>query len=101
MASDDEKAEGNGRKKTVILIVGLLLGEAAALAVVFMMFASEPQVARAGIEDLTPAELELERIQEIEVVNDKLQNAKRGVTYLYDARIYVQVKQRNAARMTR
>jgi hypothetical protein len=35
------------------------------------------------------------------VVNDKMPNAKRGVTYLYDARIYVQVKQRNAARMER
>lgn len=101
MTTDESKLEGKGRKKTVILIVGLLLGEAVALAVVFMMFATEPQVARAGIEDLTPAELELERIQEIEVVNDKMPNAKRGVTYLYDARIFVQVKQRNAARMNR
>ncbi|MHC4811237.1 MAG: hypothetical protein ACYTEV_12865, partial [Planctomycetota bacterium] len=77
MTTDEAKVEGGGRKKTVILIVGLLLGEAAALVVVFMMFATEPQVARAGIEDLAPAELELERIQEIEVVNDKMPNAKR------------------------
>lgn len=105
MADDDVVEESGeskgGRKKTIMVVAALLAAEAVALSVAFMMFASEPQVARAGIDELSAEDLELERIVEMEVLDEKLPNAKRGVTYLYDTRLYVQVKQRNAERMTR
>lgn len=98
---DVTEGSGGGKKKTIIVVAGLLAAEAVALTVAFMLFAGEPQVARAGIQEMSPAELALERIVEMEVLDEKLPNAKRGVTYLYDTRLYVQVKQRNAESMTR
>ena len=94
--------EGRGTgKRTIVVVAGLLVAEAVALTVAFMLFASEPEVARAGISEMSAEEIEQERIVEVEVLDDRLPNAKRGVTYLYDTRIFAQVRQRNAERMNR
>ncbi len=104
--ADEETIEEGGtdrrsRKRTIIVVAGLLVAEAVALTVAFMLFASEPEVAKAGIAEMSPEQLEAQRIVEIEVLDDRLPNAKRGVTYLYDTRIFAQVRQKNAERMNR
>lgn len=97
-----EGEEGGGNKKTIIVVGGLLAAEAIVMTLAFMLFAGEPQVAAGtGIEKLSEAELEAERIVEIEVLDEKLPNAKRGVTFIYDTRIYVQVRNRYAETMQR
>ncbi|MFK7961691.1 MAG: hypothetical protein AB8G96_14335 [Phycisphaerales bacterium] len=100
--TEEVETGGGSKKKTFIVVGGLLAVEAVVLALAFTLFAGEPQVAAgSGIEQLSEAELEAERIVEIEVLDEKLPNAKRGVTYIYDTRIYVQVRNRYAEQMQR
>ena len=100
MSDEQVEQAGGGKKKTVLFVAVMLVVEAVVLIGAFMVIGSkEPDVARAGIEELSPEELERERIVEIEVIDEKLPNAKRGVTYLYDTRIFVQVRNKHAERM--
>lgn len=95
-----EETGGGGKKKAIIIVAALLVAEAAVLSVAFMLFAGGPKVAEAGIEAPSAAELEANRIIEIEVIDDKLPNSKRGVPYIYDTRIFAQVRNRNAEMLT-
>lgn len=86
--------EGKSKLRTIILVGALVVGEAAVILGVLAVFKSPPEVQ--ADSSLNAVELpEEERIVEQLVVDGRLPNAKRGVTYLYDTEVYVQVKRRH------
>jgi hypothetical protein len=99
-APDDSKRTKQGRGKSVLMVLGLLGFEAALIIGAMMLFMREPDVTAANDGEIPAADLtEQERITEILVVDGKLPNAKTGVTYLYNAEIYVQVKKKHEERV--
>jgi hypothetical protein len=99
-APDDSKRTKQGRGKSVLMVLGLLGFEAALIIGAMMLFMREPDVTAANDGEIPAADLtEQERITEILIVDGKLPNAKTGVTYLYDAEIYVQVKKKHEERV--
>jgi hypothetical protein len=97
-----ETTTGGGQSKpmkTIVLVLALLLAEAAAIVGTMMLVGGKPDVASAA-EGMADGELvEGEKIVEILVLDAKLPNAKTGVTYLYATEIYAQVKQKHAERV--
>ncbi len=80
--------------KTIILVVVILLIEAGVFIGVMMMH--DPQPVEANPDAAIIEIPEDEKIVELMVIDARLPNNKAGVTYLYDAQIWVQVKNRHS-----
>jgi len=85
--------------KTVLILVGALVLEAAVIAGVFML-AGGPTRAKAegAVED---RQAESHRSVELLVIEDRFPNNRRGVTYLYDTRVFVVVRKMHEEDTTR
>ncbi len=80
------------------MLAGLVVGEAL-LVFGAMKMLSPPAEVQAG-SPLESVEIpEEEKIVELLVVEGRFPNSKRGVTYLYDTEVYVQVKRRHQERV--
>lgn len=79
--------------KTVILVLAIVIVEAAAIIGFFKMTAPDP-VAAAQNNDAVLEVDELDKIVELRVIDVRLPNNKGGVTYLYETQVWVQCKQR-------
>jgi hypothetical protein len=91
---------GPSRKRTAMLIVAVLLFEAAAIVGVMVLVAGPPAVDASHM----PSSLEVvgdERVVETLILHAKLPNNRTGVTYIYDTEIYVQSAQRYVPRIQR
>lgn len=87
-----------GRLGLLIVVGGILFGEAVIIVGAMSFMGGSAEVAPQ--EHATLATPEGEKITEVLVLDGRLPNAKLGVTYLYEVEIYVQVKERNAAKVT-
>ncbi|MHC4415035.1 MAG: hypothetical protein ACYS0G_07115 [Planctomycetota bacterium] len=100
MAQDATAAEVEIRAsrspRRTIMLVGAILVVEAVVIVGAMTFLGGPPEVEATPPPATLQIPEEEKIVEILVIDAKLPNNKTGVTYLYDAEIYVQVKMKHA-----
>ncbi len=101
MAEEQGQVGGGQGKplKTILMIAGMLVIEAALIVGVMMFLGGDPDVATAGGGFVDPETAEGEKIVEVLVLEGKLPNAKSGVTYLYKTEVYVQVKQKHSERV--
>lgn len=93
-ANETQPAEG-GKKKTFLLVVGIVVIEAALIVGGMMMLSGGPDQSVAATGELDPEEAELQRIVEILVLEDRLPNARRGVPFVYESKISIQVRKRH------
>ena len=101
MAQDDDKAvqssELQKRKrlplKTLLLIFGLLAGEAAAVFVIATIWATPPEVQAGGVQQIEAQNLE--QIEEVLIIEDRFPNHQTGRVWLWDTEVQVQVKQKH------
>jgi hypothetical protein len=82
-----------GRLKTLILLGAMVVGEAVLIVGALMVFSGPPEVQGGSLEDHQASEDD--KIVEQLVADAFLPNSKRGLAYLYDTEIYVQVKKRH------
>lgn len=82
--------------KSVLMVVAILVAEAAAIVGAFRFFGFRPQPASAL--DLPPALRDSNDgvIVELPVLEARLTNSRTGATYIYECEMYVQVKKRLA-----
>lgn len=87
-------AEGGEKKgsKMLLITVVLLVVEAAVFGAAFM-FLGKPKTVEAT-EPVVVKDPEEEKLVEILVLNDKLENDRSGLTYVYPTEVYVQVKKK-------
>ncbi len=91
-----DEASGAPKKKLpikmIIMVLGLMVVEAAAVYVVLGMM--QPETVQAeGIAE-NPAD-ELEQIREVLIVDDRFPNHQSGRVWLWDTEIQMQVRQKN------
>ncbi len=96
----DEEAKRKKSFKSILMVFGLLVGEAAVIVCAMMFLGRDPDVSSANSALPNDEQTESEKIVELQVLDGKLPNAKTGVTYLYNTEIYVQVKNKNSERVT-
>jgi hypothetical protein len=93
----EEPKPKSGRTRTLLLVAALVVGEAALILGVMALFSGPPEVEASA---LAVAEVpEDEKIVEQQVLSARLPNSKRGLTYLYETEIYVQVRRRHLERV--
>ncbi len=83
--------------KTIVILVGVLVLEAATVMVVFMIAGKPPDVTAAAPEEDPALKLE-EPVEEL-VVEDRFPNLTTGVSYIYDTQVYVVVKAKHQERV--
>ncbi len=81
------------------MIVGSILAVEAVVIIGAMVLLGGPPEVEAAAPPASLDAPEDEKIVEVMVFDGKLANNKSGMTYLYDAEIYLQVKQRYADRV--
>lgn len=87
-------------KGTIIIVASILLIEAVAVVGVMRIVAGPASVDAAAIVEKSQV-IGDERIVETMVLHAKLPNSRTGITYLYDAEIYVQTQEKHATRVQR
>lgn len=92
----DSKTES--KKKTMILIGGMLLIEAVVIIGAFMFLSPPDSVSAMDGLDKIEA-VEEEKLIELLVLDDRLPNNKSGVTYIYATEIYIQCKRKYKERV--
>lgn len=93
--TSDSPKKSNSPLRSIILVVGMLVVEAVFIVGAMMMVGGPPEV-QAG-DALSNVEVPLEdKIVEVLVLDARLANNMSGATYVYDAQIYVQARQRHA-----
>ena len=90
-----EEAAGTRRlppMKTLLMLVGVFLGEAIAIGGMFFILAPDPAQAddQAAVEAAAG-----ERAVEIPVVNDKFANRRTGRTFLYETEVVIRTRQKH------
>ncbi|MBX3357228.1 MAG: hypothetical protein KF745_02250 [Phycisphaeraceae bacterium] len=96
-ASTTEEAPKRGLPiKTIGIVAGLMIAEAA--GVYFLLGATSPATSDAQVTHGLHDD-ESEKTAEVLIVEDKFQNLQTGKVWLWDAAIYVQVKQKNVERV--
>ena len=83
-------------KKTMIMIVVILVIEAVGIIGAMKFLGGGPAPVHATEVEPALETSEDEKIVEIQVLKAQMPNNKSGVTYIYDAEIYAQVKQKHA-----
>lgn len=91
-SGDDGKKSGKIGLKTIILVAGLLGGEAAIVGVAMTMWAGPGEV-QAEIVETDDAEAEA--VSELMIVSDRFPNHQSGKIWLWDTEIQIQVKKKN------
>lgn len=94
------KAPSRGHKSTVIAIAAILAVEVVAVVLIVRLVAGPASVDAAAIAEKSEV-IGDERIVETMVLHAKLPNARSGITYLYDAEIYVQTQEKHVQRVQR
>ena len=97
-AATDDRKSGKSTLVKILLVGSILVVEAAVIIGAMVLLSGPPEVEASNVK----AALEVaedEKIVEILVLDSKLPNHKTGITYLYDAEIYVQVKKRYEVRV--
>ncbi|MHC4910732.1 MAG: hypothetical protein ACYTF9_13555 [Planctomycetota bacterium] len=91
--TDDAQPKPKGKLKLIMMLVAMLAIEAVVIVGALALFSGPADVqAESGLEDdIVAAD---EQLVEQLVVDARFANAKRGVTYLYDTEVYIQVKTR-------
>ena len=97
-SGDAKEKSGKIGLKTIILVAGLLAGEAAIIGVAMTMWAGPGEV-QAEIVETDDAEAET--VSEILIVSDRFPNHQSGKIWLWDTEIQIQVKQKNNEYVTR
>ena len=100
MADETPTPEGDKKKsplRTIILVVAILLIEAGAF--IGWMMLHKPELVEANRNVPIIEVPDDEKIVELVVIDARLPNNKSGVMYLYDAQVWVQVKNRYAAQV--
>jgi len=95
---DAEKAPASEPKKKlsvkmIVMILGLMIAEAAAVFLVLNMVGGPPEVKAEGIAE-SPAD-ELEQIREVLIVDDRFPNHQTGRVWLWETEVQMQVRQKN------
>ena len=87
-------AEKSGKigLKTILLVAGLLAGEAAVVGVAMTMWAGPGEV---QAEIVTTDDAQAENIKELKIVSDRFPNHQSGKIWLWDTEIQIQVRQKN------
>lgn len=99
----DDAEEGGGKKKklpmTAIVVAVVMVVEAVILGGAFMVLGGGPKGAQA--EELAEdPDAQDEQFVELLLISDKFQNTRQGAqAYLYDATIYVVVREKNRGHM--
>lgn len=94
---DNEESSSNAKPgkiglKTIILVVGLLAGEAAVVGGAMMMWAGPGEV---QAEIVQTDDAAAENVHELMIVSDRFPNHQSGKIWLWDTEIQIQVKQKN------
>ncbi|MCA9286284.1 MAG: hypothetical protein KDA22_13750 [Phycisphaerales bacterium] len=84
--------------KLIVVVVVMLVVEAA--GIMALMHVMRPPAEVVAVPSAEAAHDEGNEIVEIEVLSDRLANDRSGVTYIYPAEIYVQVRARHAEEVT-
>lgn len=92
---------GPGRHKSTMIMVAVILAvEVVAVVAIVRFIAGPASVDAAAIAEMSQVVGD-ERIIETMVLHAKLPNARTGITYLYDAEIYVQTQEKHVLRVQR
>jgi len=86
-------------KKTAIVVLGILAIEAVIIIGAMKFLGGKPSTASAVEVEPDAHASEEDKIVETLVLDAKMPNNKSGVTYIYAAEIYLQVKQRHLAQV--
>jgi hypothetical protein len=84
--------------KTIILVAGLLAGEAAVVGVAMTMWAGPGEV---QAEIVQTDDAQAESVAEMMIVSDRFPNHQSGKIWLWDTEIQIQVKQKNSEYVSR
>lgn len=96
---DGSTAKRRVSMKVLIGVVLVVLLEVVTIVTVAML-TNKPQ-AGADMPGFTPdITQELDKIKEVPLIDGRFPNSLRGITYLYNAEIRVEVKQKNVERVT-
>jgi flagellar basal body-associated protein FliL len=100
----EQKAEANESKSKksslkVLIIVAAILFLEGVTVIGVVMFTASPKMS-AGSEFMTDDEALQNEIHELLVSKGRFPNSRRGITYLYDSQIKVQVKAKNLQKVT-
>lgn len=99
--TEDGESTGKSGKiglKTIILVGGLLIGEAAIIGVAMTMWAGPGEV-QAEIVETDNAAAEI--VSELLIVSDRFPNHQSGKIWLWDTEIQIQIKQKNLEHVQR
>lgn len=83
--------------KTVGIVAGLMVAEAAAVFV--LLGSGKPKASHGEVAETALHDDESEKTSEIELVNDKFQNMTTGQAWVWQVAIYLQVKNKNVERV--
>ena len=91
---EGQEPKRKGRIKAMLPFAVVVIGEAALIIGALLLFSGPPEVQ--GNPNLDPVMVpEDEKVIEQLVVDARFANTKRGLTYIYQTEIYVQVKRRH------
>ena len=79
--------------KLIVMILGLMLAEGAAVVVLLNMLSGPPEVQAEGIAE-TPADA-LQQIREVLILDDRFPNHQTGRVWLWETEVQIQVRQKN------
>lgn len=97
-AADAPVKSGKIGMKTIILVAGLLAGEAAVVGVAMTMWAGPGEV---QAEIVQSDDAQAESVAEMMIVSDRFPNHQSGKIWLWDTEIQIQVKQKNSEYVSR
>ena len=97
-AATDDRKSGKSTLVKILVVGGILVVEAAVIIGAMVLLSGPPEVEASNVKAALHV-AEDDKIVEILVLDAKLPNNKTGITYLYDAEIYVQVKKRYEVRV--
>lgn len=97
--TDESQPKKKSSLKTIIMVAGVLIAEGA-LIIAVMMLAGQPAPVQASTPGI-PVELpEDERIEEVLILDDRLSNARTGVTFVYETEVYIQTRKKHHDRVS-
>ncbi|TVQ31264.1 MAG: hypothetical protein EA376_10365 [Phycisphaeraceae bacterium] len=94
MAEEAAQPQKKKSKKTVIVVLGLLVAEAVAVVAVFSLWVKPGEVRGQGI--VSSPDDHLNQLHEVLIVNDRFPNHHTGRVWLWDTEIQIQVRQKHA-----
>lgn len=96
---NEQQGDGGSKGKTIGIVAAVLVIEAVIIIGAVMYFIGPSSVEATHMPGVEIADAD--RIVETLILDGKLPNNRTGVTYLYEAEVYVQTKQRHTERVRR